>query len=599
MSLLTGTLDGNAQQASRFLEDSRKLAPDLPWLKRTDTRLGQLALTLESNPHAPYSTFTEASGRATFVLGDTLHETQLDNAAWLHAQCRENGPEMLARQNGYYLAGMIDEHDAIYLAADQLGLMPLYYWAGADHFSFSTSPNAFLSHPGFTAKPDLMGIAGILLTMHGTGNRTTWQDVHRLPPGHLLRWRAGEGVRLTEVNALKAHDSYFGWSPSHCQTLIQNNFNDAVKRLNRLGETSVLLSGGLDSRLVAGCLRWHAQPKVPAITLGKPTDYEMQCAASVAKSCGWPMHTVDVSVDAYPAWAPVQARLEGMQTSFVNFMWWQALDTIQDQKARIMTGFLGDAIMGGSQIEYAFDQQKKQYNFDTQFARANRYGFSPETVSQLLGQPDLGQTVMGELKTTWDRYDGHDFQKAWLYSIHQRQRLHIGANAWRLTFGAWHSTPYIDQDLMHVMAGMAAPAFAERRAQYGMLCNKFPKLAALPLDRGGPNMEPMMPNRVWRLKHRLISPIQALIDKGRQVERRQYVRHYDINSRGWNAIRVLAENHRGGGVGDIFDSQILNETLPAPELPLATPDPVVDGSRYKTLLGLLLQPGAQNQRPST
>ena len=186
MTLLTGILDPDPLRTSRFLEGSRKLAPDLAWLKHTDTRLGHLSLSLDGAPRTPYSTFQDSGGRSVFVLGDIIlpnTETGTDNAAWLNQQCIERGPEMLGRQNGYYLAGMIDQHDVVYLAADQLGLMPLYYWAGTDHFCFSTSPNAFISHPHFNTTPDLMGVAGILLTMHATGNRTTWQDVRRLPQG--------------------------------------------------------------------------------------------------------------------------------------------------------------------------------------------------------------------------------------------------------------------------------------------------------------------------------------------------------------------------------------------------------------------------------
>lgn len=594
MSLFTGTLGGNAQQASRFLEDSRKLAPDLPWLKRTDTRLGQLALTLESAPNAPYSTYTEPSGRSTFVLGDTLHASQLDNATWLHAQCVENGPEMLARQNGYYLAGMIDEHEAIYLAADQLGLMPLYYWAEADHFCFSTSPNAFLSHPGFTAKPDLMGIAGILMTQHATGNRTTWQDVHRLPPGHLLRWRAGEGVRLMEVNPLQAHDSYFGWPQSRCQSLIQNSFNEAVQRLNKLGETSVMLSGGLDSRLVAGCLRWHARYRVPVITLGESTDYEMQCARGVAKSLGWPMHSVPVNLGAYPSWAPIQARLEGMQSTFGEFMFWQAIDTARKLKPRIMTGLLGDPIMGGTSIARDIDQESGLHTYIAQFARCNRYGYPAETVSRVTGHAGLGEAVAEELKNTWTNFDGLPFQKCWLFEMQHRLRLHVGAIAWRLSFGAWPTFPYTDMTMLHTMAGMGGAAFAERRAQNAMLCNKFPKLAALPLDRGGPDIHPLAPQPMWRLKHYLSSRFSMLRPGAGEIEKRQYVRHFDINGPGWLAVRRLAEQHRPH-VFSLFNPVVLEEMLPPSDDPLLTPDGVVDSARYKTLLGVFLQLGTSTK----
>jgi asparagine synthase (glutamine-hydrolysing) len=596
MTLFTGTLDDNAQRARLFLEGSRKLAPDLPWLKHTDTRLGRLALTLDAAPQAPYSTFEAPSGQSVFVLGDILHATQLDNATWLHSQCRENGPEMLARQNGYHLTGMLDEHEAIYLAADQLGLMPVYYWGGADHFCFSTSPNAFCSHPGFTAKPDLMGIAGILLTMHATGNRTTWQDVKRLPPGHLLRWRKGEGIRLSDVNSLKAHDSYFGWPPSRCQNLIQNSFNEAVQRLDKLGETSVLLSGGLDSRLVAGCLRWHARYKVPVITLGEPADYEMQCARRVSASLGWSMHPVPVNLDAYPTWAPIQARLEGMQSSFVEFMWWQATGTVNKLKPRIMTGLLGDSVMGGSHLAEGFNKDLSEYDFRAQFKSVNRLGFKAEVISKLIGQPGLAEAIVEELHKTWSGYDGMSFQKCWLFDLHHRQRHHVSGAAWRLSYGAWPTYPYVDLDLLNIMAGMAASAFAERHAQINMLSNKLPRLAALPLDRGGPDIRPVTFTPVSKLRHIMLSRFDSWKSPGKQIERRQFVRHYDVNSQGWHAVRQLAENYRPLTRG-LLDAETLEDMLPRPSTPLVTLDPIVDGARYKTMTGLLLQLGTFADRP--
>lgn len=591
MTLFTGIFGADAPQATRFLEGSRSLAPNLPWLARTDTRVGRLSLALDAAPGTPYATSESPSGRACFVLGDTLHDTGLDNAAWLQDQCAAQGPEALARQNGYYLAGLLDEHETLYLAADQLGLMPVYYWTIGETFGFSTSPNAFLSHPDFVAHPDLMGVAGILLTMHPSGNRTVWEGVHRLPPGHLLRWRAGEGVRLVDVNSLQAHDGHFQCPPSRCQALMQNALNEAVLRRSRLGETAILLSGGLDSRLVAGCLRWHATYKVPALTLGEPSDYEMQCARSVARRLGWRMHPVAVNLETYPTWATTQAKLEGSQTSFVEFMWWQALGVAHSLKPRIMTGFLGDAVMGGSQIAYACDPGTGEYGFATQFKKANRYGYPQEQVSSLLGQPGIAEAVVDELRETWASYTGLAAQKSWLFDLHHRQRLHVAAAAWRLSFAAWPTLPFTDSALLSVMAGMAVPAFAERRAQNAMLCDKFPQLAALPLDRGGPDTRPIMPTLTWKLGQHMRRAASRLPSLDRATERRQYVRHFDVNSVGWRRVRALAEPHRNLPFS-LFDSRMLAELLPAADRMLETPDAVVDSARYKTLTGLLLQFGA-------
>ena len=588
MTLLTGIIDPDTGRAKRLIADSRKLAPPLPWLVHTEADLGPLSLSLESVPQSPFATYQDATGRATFILGDILHQAETNSASCLAVQTLELGPEILARQNGYYVTGMIDEHDAIYLAADRLGLMPLYYWAEQDHFCFSTSPNSFLSHPDFSFKRDLMGIAGILLTMYATADRTTWQHVKRLPPGHLLRWRSGEGVRLINVNSLKVHDRYFGWPQSHCQNLIQNSLNEAIQRLNNLGETSILLSGGLDSRLVAGCLRWHARYKVPIVTLGDPTDYEMQCARRVASSLGWAIHPVSVDPSTYADWATVQAELEGMHTSFVEFMWWQALNTVNRLKPRLMTGFLGDAVMGATQIAYGMDNHSREYRFDTQFARSNRYGFTASEVSELLKQPGLGETVVEELRSIWNSYEGLPFQKCWQFDLQHRQRLHVGPAAWRLSFSTWPTLPYTDRDFVDIMAGMPMPVMGERRAQYEMLKHKFPKLAVLPLDHSGSDITPAVPKLFWSLKHRLSQPVQAL-KRSSHIERRQYVRHLDVNGSGWRTVRKLSNKYRSSS--DLFNTEALDNILPREDHPLQALDPIIDSARYKTLMGLLLHCG--------
>jgi hypothetical protein len=85
---------------------------------------------------------------------------------------------------------------------------------------------------------------------------------------------------------------------------------------------------------------------------------------------------------------------------------------------------------------------------------------------------------------------------------------------------------------------------------------------------------------------------------GKTVERRQFVRHYDVNSRGWHAVRQLAESHRPLMKG-LLDAGTLEDMLPRPSTSLVTPDPIVDGARYKTLIGLLMQLGTFSDRPHT
>jgi hypothetical protein len=202
-----------------------------------------------------------------------------------------------------------------------------------------------------------------------------------------------------------------------------------------------------------------------------------------------------------------------------------------------------------------------------------------------------------ELRAAWNAYDGLPFQKCWQFDLHYRQRLHVGSAAWRLSFGAWPTLPYTSSDFVEVMAGMALPAMGERRAQFEMLKQKFPKLAVLPLDRSGADTRPVVPTLSWTLKSRLSKLFEALAPRN-NVERRQYVRHFNVNGMGWQAVRERSENCRPAAE-KIFDPHALAAALPPPGTPLHTPDPIIDGARYKTLMGLMLQLGttiAGNQK---
>ena len=122
-----------------------------------------------------------------------------------------------------------------------------------------------------------------------------------------------------------------------------------------------------------------------------------------------------------------------------------------------------------------------------------------------------------------------------------------------------------------------------------MLKQKFPKLAVLPLDRSGEDITPVVPTRSWAVKSQLSKLFEALAPQN-NIERRQYVRHFNVNGTGWQAVRELAESSRPAAE-KIFDPKVLAAALPTPGVPLHTPDPIIDGARYKTLMGLMMQLG--------
>ncbi len=105
---------------------------------------------------------------------------------------------------------------------------------------------------------------------------------------------------------------------------------------------------------------------------------------------------------------------------------------------------------------------------------------------------------------------------------------------------------------MQAMAGMAAPAFTERRAQNSMLRYKFPKLAALPLDRGGPDMRPLTPQPMWRFKQYLVAA--SHVAPGAGPTRNRNITSFRYNGARWHAIqawpKAIAQN------GNLFNPDV-------------------------------------------
>lgn len=590
MTVIVGLWDSDAKRADTVIAETSRLRPPLPWLERKAWSVGSLRVAIDAPGSTPVSQVSARTGAAALVVGDIVHDDADPNVAdWLARQIASFGAEAVSSRNGYYLAVATDGHLELHLGADQLGLFPVYYWSHGATFAFATSPNAFLHHPLFDRTVDKSAVAGVLLTKHPTGNRTVWQAVRRLPPGHVLTWNPmRREVALRAVDPLKVHDAYFDQPRATQQRAVFHAFNDAVRRRTRLGPTCALLSGGLDSRLVAGALRWHSQEKVPALTLGERGDYELRCAQAVARSLGWPLHTVAVDLMRYPEWATWQQALEGAGATFTDFMWWPAAQAAHRRATRIMSGLLGDAVMGGSQIMYAYGGDPPGFSRDRQIARTLSMGFAPAEVSALLRSPGLGEAIVDELRATWQAYDGTPSQKAWQFDLYHRQRHHAGAVPARLAFGSWPTLPYTDNELLKTMAGLPACAFADRQLQLEFLTTKLPRLARLPLDRGGPDMTPVRPGPLWSARAALQRSAERLRDRIAPREARQYVRHFNLAGPGFAALRRSVQP-LFAQCDDVFDPAVANRLLPPPDAAIPCRDPIVDGAKYKSLLGLAMQ----------
>jgi asparagine synthase (glutamine-hydrolysing) len=331
------------------------------------------------------------------------------------------------------------------------------------------------------------------------------------------------------------------------------------------------------------------------MTLGLPTDFDVRCAAPVARTLGFAYRTVEIPVQTYAACAHLQARWEHGCAGFTTIHGWGVYPHLRDLGPRVLTAHVGDAIVGGSHMHWAGAPRTDVAPFDAVFRHVNAYGFRPETLRRLLRPEvfgDLVDVTVAHMRRVYAGYEGLEAQRAWSFDLHHRQRFHVGGEAWRLSFGAWPILPVIDREILEVTGGIPPASLADRRAQDALFRRRFPTLAALPFAHSPFRVSLGRPPLGWwvwlHVDRQRSNALRAWARlRGRRFQQRYNARVYDVNGPGWRAIRRAAEPCRES-VGQVFHRAVLDAILPPPEVPIRCRDPIVDSSGHKSLLGFLL-----------
>ncbi len=210
----------------------------------------------------------------------------------------------LRRFVGMFAMGVWDRNERVLLLArDRLGKKPLYVAVVAGRLLFASELKAMHAVPGFEPTLDREALALFLRHNYVPGPWTIYREVVKLPPGHSLR------VRPSDLSGLSARDLVSRAEPywSALETARQGQAEpfrgtpeEAVEELDRLLRDAVairmiadvplgaLLSGGIDSSLVAALMQAQSGRPVRTYTIGfrTPNFDEAGYAQTVARHLG-------------------------------------------------------------------------------------------------------------------------------------------------------------------------------------------------------------------------------------------------------------------------------------------------------------------------
>jgi asparagine synthase (glutamine-hydrolysing) len=261
------------------------------------------------------------------------------------------GTAMLKRLRGMFAFAIWDENtQRLFVARDQLGVKPVYYYWDGALFAFASELKALLEHPGVPRQIDLEALNLYLECQYIPAPRSIFQRVRKLLPGHALVLESGN---LSEF-------SY--WTPdySHKEKLTDKEAVDLVDAGLRESVRGMLMadvplgafvSGGVDSSLIAAIMTDCAGRRIDTFNVGFAggvVESEHEHAAKVARHIGSAHHTLMVEasavLDAFEGWVDIFDEPFGDQAALPTLL----LSEFARREVTVaLTGEGADEVFGG------------------------------------------------------------------------------------------------------------------------------------------------------------------------------------------------------------------------------------------------------------
>ena len=277
-----------------------------------------------------------------------------DSEVIIHAY-EEFGEECVKKFRGMFAFAIYDEKEKkVFLARDRIGIKPLYYIDNARVFAFCSEAKGFLelSRDDFSADLSETSLKYLLAFSFISDNQATiFKNVYKLPPAHTLVYRNGQIKikRYWEINTEVDENQSFEDARDEVEKLLI----ESVKlKLQADVPVGILLSGGLDSSLIAALAKKVSVTDVHTFTVGyeHPWD-ERPFAEKVAKHIGSnhmalevnPLEVTNRVEEIIPTFDDLSTLDAGV---FSNYLIAEKIQQSSDVKV-LLVGEGADEIFGG------------------------------------------------------------------------------------------------------------------------------------------------------------------------------------------------------------------------------------------------------------
>jgi asparagine synthase (glutamine-hydrolysing) len=309
------------------------------------------------------------------------------------------GTNFVQELRGMFACAVWDRHEqALVIARDRLGIKPLYYADTPLGLVFASELRAVLAHPWVGREIDLTSLTHYLTFGTTPQDRSIIRGVAKLPPGHLLRWRAGTLKVERYWNLLpEAEDAAGGKVPAseaEAAERVRELLADAVtSHLVSDVEVGAFLSGGIDSATVVGLMtQAGVRPRTFSIGFDESDFDELHYARLVARHFGTRHEELVVRPDM---WSLVDRVIQALDEpmSDVSALPTYLVSQLAAQHVKVvLSGDGGDEVFGGyDHYRTTLDETRRLDRFDAVAERFSPLRRWVKRTAEALPEPVYGK----------------------------------------------------------------------------------------------------------------------------------------------------------------------------------------------------------------
>ncbi len=401
------------------------------------------------------------------------------------------GAAALSGLNGEYLISVWDQEDRrLTIVNDRLGLKRLHLWHDENALAWSSELKSLAVLPQISRAIDEQALAELLTFGHLQDDRTLLQAVRLLPPASVLVWHQGR-VSVASYwqpafqadpalqNEQRAVDEY----AARVQTAVE-------RRLQGHRRAGLLISGGLDSRTLAGMAqRIRPGESLDTWVTGHAHAHDVRFARQIAEAIGSAHHAIEIPHTFLEEYGPAYAwLLDGMVTTHGAHR-----ACVLEEAARatdvLLIGFLGDVLSGGKPLDPLVQRGSSQTLVDDSYA-FYAVGFDDRMLARTL-RPAIYRRVRGVAKAMFarsvdDARAQEPADRVVLAELMQRQRRWNPMSQVDLLSSRCHvASPFTDREFVEFMLRLPVSQRIGKQAYLQMIRQEFPRLARIPRSGSG------------------------------------------------------------------------------------------------------------------